>query len=46
MINFSQFGNDLYTGKRSIPFVEKRRRWYAISAVLLVVAMLGLGHPG
>lgn len=43
MINFSQFGNDLYTGKRSIPFVEKRRRWYAISAVLLVVAMLGLG---
>jgi preprotein translocase subunit SecF len=43
MINFSAFGNDLYTGKRSIPFIEKRRRWYAISAVMMVVALLGLG---
>jgi preprotein translocase subunit SecF len=43
MINFSKFGNDLYTGKRSIPFVERRRRWYALSAVLLLVALVGLG---
>lgn len=42
MINFSKFGNDLYTGKRSIPFIEHRRRWYALSAVLVVVALLGL----
>ena len=42
MINFSRFGNDLYTGRRSIPFIERRRRWYAISAVLVVVALLGL----
>jgi len=43
MINFSQFGNDLYTGKRSIPFIAHRRRWYALSAVLILLALLGLG---
>ena len=42
MINFSQFGNDLYTGKRSIPFVASARRWYTISAVVLSIAVLGL----
>ena len=42
MINFSQFGNDLYTGKRSIPFVARARRWYTISAVVLSIAVLGL----
>ena len=30
MINFAAFGNDLYTGKRSIQFIEHRRRWYAL----------------
>ena len=43
MISFSRFGNDLYTGRRSIPFIGARRRWYALSAVLMVVALLGLG---
>ncbi|SES00766.1 protein translocase subunit secF [Pedococcus cremeus] len=43
MINFSQFGNDLYTGRRSIPFIAHRRRWYAASAVLVLIALLGLG---
>ncbi|MDF2092089.1 protein translocase subunit SecF [Knoellia sp. 3-2P3] len=43
MINFSKFGNDLYTGKRSIAFVGNRRRWYALSAVLILVALVGLG---
>jgi preprotein translocase subunit SecF len=43
MISFAAFGNDLYTGKRSIRFIEHRRRWYAISAVLIVIALLGLG---
>ena len=46
MINFSAFGNDLYTGKRSIPFIGQRRRWYTISAVLMVLALLGLGIKG
>ena len=43
MISFAAFGNDLYTGRRSIKFVENRRRWYALSAVLIVIALLGLG---
>jgi preprotein translocase subunit SecF len=41
--SFSTFGNELYTGARSIPFVSRRRTWYAVSAVLLLVALLGLG---
>ena len=28
MMSFAQFGNDLYTGKRSIPVVGQRRRFY------------------
>jgi preprotein translocase subunit SecF len=43
MINFSKFGNDLYTGKRSIAFVGNRRRWYALSAIFILVALVGLG---
>jgi preprotein translocase subunit SecF len=41
MARFTDFGNDLYTGKRSIDFVGKRRIWFAI-AILLVVAALAV----
>ena len=41
MASFSQFGNDLYTGKRSVDFVGKRRIWFSI-AILLVVAALAV----
>jgi preprotein translocase subunit SecF len=41
MSRFGDFGNDLYTGKRSIDFVGKRRIWFAI-AILLVVAALAV----
>ncbi len=43
MTSFAQFGNDLYMGKRSIDFVGRRRTWYAISGVLILLALLGLG---
>ena len=33
----SRFGNDLHSGARTIPIVGRRRRWYAISLVLIVV---------
>ena len=36
MTSFAQFGNDLFTGKRSIDFVGLRRRWYALSAIGLL----------
>ncbi|MFM6975078.1 MAG: protein translocase subunit SecF [Agromyces sp.] len=35
----TQFGNDLYTGERSINFVGKRTLWYAIAAVLLAISV-------
>lgn len=36
MRSMSQFGNDLYTGKLSVPFVARRRVWF-ILAILLVL---------
>ena len=42
MKSFSNFGNDLYTGKRSIDFVGRQKTWYAVSAILLVLATIGL----
>ena len=42
MINFAQMGNDLYTGRRSIAFVQRHRTWYAFSAVLIAVALAGI----
>lgn len=42
MINFAQIGNDLYTGKRSIQFIKRQKQWYALSAVLILLAFGGL----
>lgn len=42
MASFAQFGNDLYTGRRQFDFVGRRKTWYVISAILLVVAAAGL----
>lgn len=41
MASFSQFGNDLYTGKRSINIVGRRKLWYSISAVLILISIIG-----
>ncbi|MEO7752773.1 MAG: protein translocase subunit SecF [Terracoccus sp.] len=46
MINFSQFGNDLYTGRRSIAFIKRQKTWYAVSAVLIALALVGLFARG
>jgi len=46
MKRFSNFGNDLYTGKRSIDFVGRQKTWYAVSAILLVLATIGLFGRG
>ncbi|WP_199424089.1 protein translocase subunit SecF [Actinotalea solisilvae] len=42
----SQWGNDLYTGRRSYDIVGHRRRWYAISAAVLLVSVLLLAVRG
>ncbi|MFW5474037.1 protein translocase subunit SecF [Knoellia sp. CPCC 206450] len=43
MIKFSDLGNDLYTGRKSIPVVPKRRTFYIVSLVLMAIAVAGLG---
>ncbi|HEX7537196.1 MAG TPA: protein translocase subunit SecF [Dermatophilaceae bacterium] len=40
--SFAEFGNDLYTGKRSFNIVGRQKMWYTVSAVLLVLAAVGL----
>lgn len=42
----SQWGNDLYTGRRSYDIVGRRRRWYAISAAVLLISVLLLAVRG
>src|SRR5436190_5832920 len=46
MPNFAQLGNDLYTGKRSIDFVGRQKTWYALSAVLILLALVGIFARG
>ena len=42
-MSFADFGNDLYTGKRSVPVVARRRTFYLGSLALIVIALIGLG---
>ncbi|WP_435198469.1 protein translocase subunit SecF [Janibacter sp. GS2] len=42
MSRMADWGNDLYTGKRSFNFVDKSKTWYLWSAVIMTVAALGL----
>jgi preprotein translocase subunit SecF len=39
MAKFSNFGNDLYSGARSIDFVGRRKIFYIISIVLVILAI-------
>ena len=40
MASFSQFGNDLYTGKRSFNFVGRRRVWFTIAIVGVLLSII------
>ncbi|TFD38754.1 protein translocase subunit SecF [Cryobacterium sp. TMT1-19] len=40
MASFSQFGNDLHTGKRSFDIVGRRKTWYLVAVVSLFVAIV------
>jgi preprotein translocase subunit SecF len=42
MSSFAEFGNDLYTGKRSFDIVARQKLWYTISAIMLVLAAVGI----
>jgi len=41
MSRFTQLGNDLYSGTRSFDFVGRRRRWYLISIIVVIVCLSG-----
>lgn len=43
---FAQWGNDLYTGRRSYDIVGRRRIWYGVSAVLILISGILLVTPG
>jgi preprotein translocase subunit SecF len=45
-VNFAQWGNDLYTGRRSYDIVGRRTRWFVISGVLVVLSAILLFKPG
>ena len=40
MASFSQFGNDLYTGKRSYDIVGRRKIWYLIALAMIVISLV------
>lgn len=40
MSRFSDFGNALYSGERSIDFVGRRKLWYSIAAVFLIISVV------
>ena len=37
---FARFGNDLHSGKRSYPFIGKRKLWLTIAAALMAVSVI------
>ena len=39
--SFAEFGNALYTGEKSIDFVGRRKTWYVISIVLIIISIAG-----
>ncbi|QYH36094.1 protein translocase subunit SecF [Salinibacterium sp. M195] len=40
MASFAKFGNDLYTGERSINFIGRRKIWFILAAALIAVSVI------
>ncbi|MEY2848348.1 MAG: hypothetical protein RI885_1013 [Actinomycetota bacterium] len=40
MSNLVQFGNDLYTGARSVDFVGRRKLWYLIAVITMGISVI------
>jgi len=41
MASFNQFGNDLHTGKLSYNIVGRRKVWYLVAGIMILIAILG-----
>jgi preprotein translocase subunit SecF len=39
MPNLAQWGNDLHSGKKSYPFIQKRKLWFIITLVLVALSI-------
>ena len=46
MGRFARLGNDLYSARRSIEFIGRRRIWYSVAAVMIVGSLLSLALRG
>src|SRR5699024_3756179 len=46
MTSLAQFGNKLYTGERSVPFVGRRRTWLTAALALVVLSVLVVSFKG
>lgn len=46
MGKFSRLGNDLYSGRKSIDFVGRKWLWYAMSGLIVILAVAGLWTRG
>ena len=46
MISLAALGNDLYSGKTSLPFIAKRRIWYTIAIVVIALFAVLVVKPG
>jgi preprotein translocase subunit SecF len=46
MPSFAAFGNDLHSGRRSIDFVGRRRLWYAIASIAVLVSLSSVALRG
>lgn len=39
--SFSEWGNAIYTGEQSVEFVRRRKLWYGIAVVLVIISIVG-----
>lgn len=46
MISLATFGNELYTGERSYPIVQRRKWWFIIAIAAMVLSGLIVGIKG
>jgi preprotein translocase subunit SecF len=46
MSKFGEIGHRLYSGEVSYDFIGHRRRWYLVSAIMIVVSILSLAFRG
>ena len=46
MSRLTGLGGRLYRGETSIDFIEKRRRWYALSGLVIILSAVALGVQG